>query len=105
MPAQTKISKTLINAYYTAHYKVKGPPEFTLRVYKKSAELAKLYKAHQVTSAMYITAHNPYGEKTERNTNMRNQRRLLGNIRQRGPGIRAGYGGGVPTERRGLGRQ
>lgn len=94
MPAQTKkISKTLINAYYTAHYRVKGPPEFTLRIRKKSAELAALYKAHGVTTAMYITAYNPYGQKTERNTNVRNQKRLQGEFLRRSLTCMEGVGG------------
>jgi len=76
LPAQTKLSKTLINAYNTAHYRVTGPPEFTLRIWKKSAELAKLYKVHGCESAMFITAYNPYGKKTDRNINIRNQKRL-----------------------------
>lgn len=93
MPAQTKISKTLINAYYTAHYRVKGPPAFTLRIRKKSPELAKLYETYQVTSAMYITAYNPYGKKTDRNTNMRNHKRLLGELTRQGLTCMEGVGG------------
>jgi hypothetical protein len=80
MPAQTKLSKTMINAYNTAHYRVIGPPEFTLLIWKKSAELAKLYKAHGVTSAMFITAYNPYSKKTDRNINIRTQKRLKGDL-------------------------
>src|SRR5580658_6150233 len=80
MPAQTKLSKTMINAYNTAHYRVIDPPEFTLRIWKKSAELAKLYKVHGVQSAMFITAYNPYSKKTDRNINIRTQKRLKGDL-------------------------
>jgi len=80
MPAQTKLSKTMINAYNTAYYRVTGPPEFTLRIWKKSPELAKLYKEHNVTSAMYLTAYNPFSKKTDRNINMRNQKHLKGEL-------------------------
>jgi len=93
VPSQTQLSKTLINAYYTAHYRVKGPPPFTLLIRKRSAELAKLYKAHQVESAMYLTAYNPMGKKTDRNINIRNQKKLLGELTRMGLTCLEGIGG------------
>ncbi len=82
MPAQTKLSKTLINAYNTAHYRVTGPPAFVLRIWKKSPELAELYKDHGYESAMYITAYNPYSRKTDRNLNIRAHKHLKNELTQ-----------------------
>lgn len=82
MPAQTKLSKTLINAYNTAHYRVTGPPPFVLRLWKKSPELARLYKEHGYESAMYLTAYNPYSRKTDRNLNIRAHKHLKNELTQ-----------------------
>ena len=82
MPAQTKLSKTMINAYNTAHYRVTGPPEFTLRIWKISPELAALYGEHGVKSAMYLTAYNPYSRKTDRNLNIRAHKHLKNDLTQ-----------------------
>ncbi len=82
MPAQTKLSKTLINAYNTAHYRVTGPPGFVLRIWKKSIELAKLYEEKGRESAMYLTAYNPYSRKTDRNLNIRAHKHLKNDLTQ-----------------------
>ena len=61
MPAQTQISKTIINAYYNAHYRVTGAgKEFVLRPKRKSEPLAALMTKHGVACAAFLTACNPY---------------------------------------------
>ena len=93
MPAQTKLSKTRINAYNTAHYRVTGPPPFVLRIWKKSPELAALFKKLDVESAMYITAYNPKGKPTDRNLNIRAHKKLKAEIENLKAPLFDGVGG------------
>ncbi len=85
MPSQTKVSKTVINAYNTAHYRVKVPDDsFVLLIKKKSGPLAALMKDLGVASAAFLTAYNPYSQKTNVNVNVRAQKALRNDIEKLG---------------------
>ncbi len=80
MPSQTQLSKTVINAYNTAHYKVAGNKGFVMRIKRECAPLAELMKSHGVTCAAFITAYNPYGKKAKPPENMRYNKALWRDI-------------------------
>lgn len=84
LPSQTKLSKTVINAYRVAHYRVKGPPEFVMLIKRKSSSLAALMKDHGVTSAAFVTAFNPYSQKAKEARNQRRNTALKREIEGRG---------------------
>lgn len=93
MPAQTKLSKTLINAYHVAHYRVTGAGEpFVLLVRKKSTRLAALLKLHHQESAMFLTACNPFSQKEKPTLNVRAQKALENEIRKNGWTYFEGFG-------------
>ena len=70
------INEKLLEAYRATHFNVIGPPSFTLRVGEPSRQLSELYRAHEVTTAAFLTAWNPYSEETPQEENDRAQARL-----------------------------
>jgi hypothetical protein len=84
LPSQTNVSKTVINAYNVAHYRVTGQGAFTLLIKRKSAPLAALMKRHQVKSAAFITAYNPHGKKIREALNFRAHKALKREIERLG---------------------
>jgi hypothetical protein len=83
--SKTELSRTLVNSYRVAHYKVTGADfAFTLMVKKQSTDLLKLMKRHGVESAAFITAYNPGSKKFDRNINIRSQKALKGEIQRMG---------------------
>jgi hypothetical protein len=77
LPSQTQISKTLINAYNVAHYRVSdGGTAFVLLIKKKSNPLAALLKSRGAASAAFLTAYNPYGKKIKEPMNVRAHKAL-----------------------------
>jgi len=85
LPSQTKVSKTVINAYNIAHYHVKVPDNsFVLLIEKRSAPLAALMKDLGVTQAAFITASNPFSRKVKDTVNERARKALKNDIEKLG---------------------
>ncbi len=86
MERKTELSRTLINSYRTAHYRVVTghSVSFTLKIKKKSPELEALLQNQNLASAAFVTAFNRHGRQTDRNINAREQKALLGDIRRTG---------------------
>jgi hypothetical protein len=84
LPAQTKISKTKINAFNVAHYRVTEQEPFVMLIRKKSAPLAALMKQNGVECAAFVTAHNPYGKKIREALNYRAHKALKREITKMG---------------------
>lgn len=81
MASRSELSKTMINAYRTAHYRVAtATPPFVLLIKKQSLELAALMKLHDVTNAAFLTAYNPFSRLTDRNLNIRAHKALMGEL-------------------------
>lgn len=66
---QTVIDPAVLNAYFTAHFKVFGNIPFTLKVGEHSRTLRRLFTAGS-PSAAYITAFNPRGEPLNESVNL-----------------------------------
>jgi hypothetical protein len=85
LPSQTKVSKTVINAYNIAHYHVKVPDQpFVLLIERRSAPLAALMKDLGVTQAAFITASNPFSRKVKDTVNERAHKALRNDIEKLG---------------------
>jgi len=56
------LDKELIEAYKLTDFHVKSKPLFTLNVNYQSQELLDMFKQHNVSSAAFITAWNPYSK-------------------------------------------
>jgi hypothetical protein len=91
---KTELSRTLVNSYRTALYRVVLAPSqsFVLKIKKKSAELEALMKKHSLLTAAYVTAYNSRGKQTEPLVNTRQQKLLLGDIRRTGLPFWEGFG-------------
>jgi len=66
----------LRETYRSTHYNVLEPAPFTLRIGKPSQDLASLYRDHDVSSAAFLTAWNPYSEPAEQHENELAQSKL-----------------------------
>lgn len=85
MPAQTQISKTIINAYYNAHYRVTGAgKEFVMRPKRKSEDLAVLMKKYDVQSAAFLTAYNPFSVVIKEPQNVRANKAMAVDLKKTG---------------------
>lgn len=77
--------------YRTAHYCVFANPGFVLRIGEQSSPLENFYRQHNVKSAAFITAWNPYGQKIAEADNRERNARLAATIHDTGfaffPGI------------------
>ena len=73
----TNIPSDLIEAYRATHFTVLEPRALTLRVDNHSAELAKLFKEMDVSTAGYLTAWNPYSAETSAADNAAAQLSLI----------------------------
>ena len=94
MKSDTNLSKTLVNSYRVAHYRVviTNMISFIIKIKKKSADLLLLMEKHHQYTAVYITAYNSRGKQTDRNINMRSQKALLGEIIRTGLPYWDGFG-------------
>ncbi len=85
MPAQTQISKTIINAYFNAHYRVTGAgKEFVLRPKRKSQDLAEMMQSLGVESAAFLTAYNPFSVVIKEPQNVRANKALAVDLKKTG---------------------
>jgi hypothetical protein len=94
MERKTDLSRTLVNSYRVALYRVmtgKGK-SFILKIKKKSADLETLMKSHNLFTAVYVTAYNSQGKKTEPHINIKSQKNLSGDVRRTGLPFWDGFG-------------
>ena len=61
-PSESLLADVLVQAYRATLYRVDASEPFVLRVDEPSPELAALLTAHRSSSALFITAWNPYSE-------------------------------------------
>lgn len=73
----TTIPSDLVEAYVATDFTVLEPCPFTLRVGRRSTELAKVYTRMAVSSAGYLTAWNPYSATTSAQENATAQQSLI----------------------------
>ena len=75
-PSESLLANVLVQAYRATLYRVDAPEPFVLRVDEHSPELAALLTAHRSSSALFITAWNPYSEPHSQADNEVGQRAL-----------------------------
>lgn len=94
MERKTELSKTLVNSYRVALYRVLtgNSKSFVLKIKKKSPDLEALMKSHNLFTATYVTGYNSQGKQTEPHVNIRQQKLLLGDIRRTGLPFLEGFG-------------
>ena len=91
---KTELSRTLVNSYRVAHYRVviTNSISFILKIKKKSSELLELMQKHNLFTAVYVTAYNSQGKQTEPHINVRAQKALSGDVRRLGLPFLDGFG-------------
>jgi len=91
---KTELSKTLVNSYRVALYRVLtgNSKSFVLKIKKKSPDLEALMKSHKLFTATYVTGYNSQGKQTEPHINIKQQKNLLGDIRRTGLPFLEGFG-------------
>lgn len=72
----SSVADELREAYRSTHFNVLEPTPFTLRIGEQSHDLATLYRAHNVSTAAFLTAWNPLSRPTPLQENDRAQRQL-----------------------------
>jgi len=92
------IPPLLIRAYRQAKFIVSAPDPITLFVGKSNKELSKLLIEHGVTTAAFITAHNPYSHQFEDADNVKAQASLISEVDGLGFKYIDGYGQDVAEE-------
>ena len=88
----SSVTNELREAYRSTHFNVLEPKQFTLRIDVFSHELAVLYREHDVSTAAFLTAWNPYSETTAQPENERAQKHLLVSLGEIGATVLAGIG-------------
>jgi hypothetical protein len=91
---KTELSRTLVNSYRVALYRVVvgNNKSFILKIKKKSADLEALMKKHNLFTAVYVTAYNSQGKQTEPHINIRQNKLLSGDIRRTALPFLEGFG-------------
>lgn len=75
---QSKLEPDLIAAYKNTSFQAHvGDDVITLRVGQKCPELQEVFEQHDVTTACYITAYNPFGRLLTKQENEARNARLL----------------------------
>ena len=91
MTRDTTLPRALVAAYNATHYRVEGPPAFTLRISEACPALLLAHAFHGVICSAFVTACNPYGVRQAAEVNAARQRTLAENLRARSlafvPGI------------------
>jgi hypothetical protein len=94
----TSIPDDTLHAYRSAIYRIDGEPPIDMIIDKKNDAVASLLARHGVTSAVFVTAFNPFGEVLGEHENAVRQRALVAYIGRLGRTALAGAGidpGGV----------
>lgn len=95
----TGIPRELFEAFHATRYIVHAEGrEIVLRAEGQSEELRQLLMEHGVSSCAFLTAFNPYSEKTDSQINAANQQRLLRQIRDNNWKYYEGEGRGTSPE-------
>jgi hypothetical protein len=91
---KTELSRTLVNSYRVALYRVVtgNNKSFILKIKKKSGDLEALMKSHNLFTGVYVTAYNSRGKQTEPHINVRQQKLLSGDVRRTGLPFLEGFG-------------
>jgi hypothetical protein len=87
-----KISPCLIRAYREAKYVVEHISPITLHVGQSSLRLSSLLKEHQVNTAAFITAYNPYSNVLSEQENISAHNSLIKDINALGLQTFHGFG-------------
>lgn len=83
----------MIQTYQRTLYQVKAKPKgWILRIGQVSRRLESLYRQENLSTAVFITAYNPYSQKTSKAKNVSAQRRLVDEIRKGGFSFMPGVG-------------
>jgi hypothetical protein len=89
----SKIPLSMILAYQRTLYRVKARPKgWMLRIGHASRRLESLYRQENLSTAVFITAYNPYSQKTSKAENVSAQRRLVDEIQKEGFSFMTGIG-------------
>ena len=86
------VSEELREAYRSTHFNVLEPKPFTLRIGESSPDLLELYHVHDVSSAAFLTAWNPFSVETARHDNEAAQKRLLERLEEMQTVVFSGIG-------------
>ena len=86
------VSEELREAYRATHFNVVEPKPFTLRIGAFSPDLLALYDTHDVLSAAFLTAWNPFSAETARHDNEAAQKRLLARLEEMQTVVFSGIG-------------
>ncbi len=88
----------LIRAYREAKFVVNSPKPITLFIGRSNQDLKQLLTDSKVTTAAFITAHNPYSEKFDDAANAKAQSNLIVDVEALGCKHINGYGQDVAEE-------
>ena len=86
------VSEELREAYRATHFNVVEPKPFTLRIGAFSPDLLALYDAHDVSTAAFLTAWNPFSVETARHDNEAAQKSLLERLEEMQTVVFSGIG-------------
>lgn len=86
------IDPAMCRAYRETHYLVYADPVFTLRVDEPSGELLALQRAQGTPCSAFITAWNPFSERTDAAVNALRQSALEAEVRRLGLSCLRGLG-------------
>lgn len=86
------VAEELREAYRSTNFNVLEPKRFTLRIGEFSYGLAGLYHEHNVSSAAFLTAWNPFSAETAQNDNERAHKRLMERLAEMHTAVFSGIG-------------
>ena len=86
------VSEELREAYRSTHFNVVEPEPFTLRIGEFSPDLLALYDAHDVSTAAFLTAWNPFSAETAQHDNETAQKRLRARLEEMQTVVFSGIG-------------
>ncbi|MBN9407475.1 MAG: DUF3293 domain-containing protein [Burkholderiales bacterium] len=90
--AASIIDPSTIQAYRETEYRVLGEPPLTLQVGQVSAGLLALHKRHKVDCSAFLTACNPFSQRSGDAANANRQAALAAELARRGLAFVAGIG-------------
>lgn len=90
--SESTLPPALIQAYRETDYRVLAEPPFVLTVGIASPDLIRLYQAHKVACAAFITAFNPFSQELTADDNRRRQAELAKELTRRSLGFVDGVG-------------
>ncbi|MDR5856740.1 DUF3293 domain-containing protein [Caballeronia sp. LZ062] len=80
----SSLSDATLAAYRAAVYRIYGEPPIDMMIGEKNAEIAALLARHGVSSAVFVTAFNPFGRALSAGQNGARQHMLEARIVQSG---------------------